>query len=150
LNILKPRSLRVTSVLLIALCIFFVLLYLAAEKKNAHEEKVMETYRLQPGPLLLLRFRAAIGNCEAAYRVAQHHMFFSMDETSAERYYRLASGAKCSNPNEMAHLISLLEWKSSYDVEVDELVSRIGKLDRKLGDAAAMEVALTRKQRTSQ
>jgi hypothetical protein len=77
-------------------------------------------------------------------------MFFSMDETSAERYYRLASGAKCSNPNAMAHLISLLEWRSDYDVEVDELVSRIGKLDRKLGDAAAMEVVLTRKQRTSQ
>lgn len=97
-----------------------------------------QPFELTLQELSLLRIESAKGNCAAAYRVAQYHLYSSLDLQQAEKYYRLA--AKCPNPDALAGLITVLQ-KSEDDPELDEIIVSLRKLDSKMGESASIEVA---------
>jgi hypothetical protein len=103
-------------------------------------------FHLTPQELSMLRTESEKGNCAAAYRVAQHHLYLSLDMQQAEKYYRLA--AKCPNADALAGLITVLQ-KPEDDPELDEIIVSLRKLDPKMGESASIEVANRRTYRTS-
>lgn len=117
-------------------------------------EKGNETYsgpefalrKLTATELAAFSSKGLSGDCIAAYKVGRHHMFYTFDEAQAVRFFRIAS--KCPNANAHASLISLLVGKSESDAEVDESLLALGKLDPKMAEAASVEIALRRKQRS--
>ena len=89
---------------------------------------------------------AVNGDCAAAYKLAQHHLYSTLQMDQAEKYYRIA--AKCANPEALVGLITVLR-KPEYDPEIDKLIASLKKLDSKKGAEAADEVALRRAERAT-
>lgn len=85
------------------------------------------------------------GNCTAAYRVAVYHLYVSSDMQQAEKHYRRA--VKCPIADAFAGLITVLR-RPEDDAEIDELLVTLKKLDPKLGESAAIDVADRRGDRT--
>lgn len=85
------------------------------------------------------------GNCTSAYRLAQYHLYSSLDMRQAEKYFRRA--AKCQNADALVGLITVLR-KPENDAEIDELLTSLKILDAKKGESASEEVALRRAERT--
>jgi hypothetical protein len=91
-----------------------------------------------------LGVEAQQGHCASAYRLAQYHLFATLELPKAEKYFRVA--AKCQDPNALVGLIVLLR-KPENDAEIDDLLVELKKLDAKQGESAAVEVALRRAER---
>lgn len=118
-------------------------LWLWSPQRTASNENERPFY-LTHGELKRLEGDAARGNCLAAYRVAQYHLYGSLNLVDAEKYFRLA--AKCPNPEALVGLITVLR-SPAHDTEVDQLLFELTKLDAKRGDEARQEVALRRAER---
>jgi TPR repeat protein len=116
---------------------------------TAHDDALIrgdQPYQLAPQELSMLRIESTKGNCAAAYRVAQYHLYSSLDLQQAEKYYRLA--AKCPNPDALTGLIIVLR-KPEDDPELDEIIVSLRKLNPKMGESASIEVTNRRAYRTS-
>jgi hypothetical protein len=85
------------------------------------------------------------GNCASAYRLAQYHLYSSLELRHAEKYFRCA--AKCQDANALVGLITVLR-KPENDAEIDKLLISLRKIDAKKGESASEEVALRRAERT--
>lgn len=70
---------------------------------------------------------ARAGDCNAAYKLGRHHVFFSLNTNEAIRWYRLA--AQCPNPNAKGELLGILMHFESHDAEVDRLLLEIEQID---------------------
>lgn len=97
-----------------------------------------------------LVIKAWLGNCEAAYKLGRHHVFFSLDANQAIRWYRLA--AKCPHAAAKGELLGILMHFQAQDTEVDRLLSEIAELDPKAAedDRAAVESVRKSRKRPSQ
>jgi hypothetical protein len=89
--------------------------------------------------------RAQAGDCDAAYRVARHHHFFSMNVDEAIRFYRIA--AKCPDVNAKEALIIILMHFSEADAEVDKLLLQMDGLEPERAAAIRKEIAANRARR---
>ncbi len=101
-------------------------------------------YQLASHELSELDAQALNGNCDAAYKVAQHHLYATLDMQMAERYFRLA--AKCGRPEALVGLITVLR-KPEHDAEIDDLLKSLKIADPTQGEKASQEVALRRAER---
>jgi hypothetical protein len=116
---------------------------------TAHSDAAIrgdQPFQLTLQELSMLRIESAKGSCAAAYRVAQYHLYSSLDMQQAEKYYRLA--ARCPNADALAGLITVLQ-KPEDDPELEEIIVSLRKLDPKMGESASIEVANRRAYRTS-
>lgn len=93
---------------------------------------------------------AWLGDCEAAYKLGRHHLFFSLNTNEAIRWYRLA--VKCPHAAAKGELIMVLMHFEAEDAEVDRLLAEIAKLDPKAAayDRASVESVRRARQSPSQ
>lgn len=87
---------------------------------------------------------AKSGDCQAAYKLARHHIFYTVNTNEAIRWYRLA--ARCPYAPAKGELVGILMHFDTYDSEVDRLLSEIEHLDPK---SAADDRAAVRSVRAS-
>jgi hypothetical protein len=71
--------------------------------------------------------RARLGDCDAAFTLARHHVFYTTNDNEAIRWFRVA--AKCPNVNAKGELLVLLMHDPEHDAEVDRLLVEIEQLD---------------------
>jgi hypothetical protein len=140
------RSRIVATVAISALAVGCVFFFNSFNKKpQDYDGDEFNLRRLGPVELSLLSREGLNGNCASAYKVAQHHMYYSLDEVQATKFYRLA--ARCPNPNAEASLITLLAGNQAFDAEVDASLAKLKKLDPKLAEGASIEIIIRRGER---
>jgi hypothetical protein len=130
------------------LCVFFVsaiavaaLVFSSLRFMKASEiGPAAATYQLSDRQLAQLESAALAGDCAAAERIGRHHLFFSLQEDEATKWYRLA--AKCPNANAKAQLIALLMDYPKNSAEVDKLLEEISTIDSRIADEARVAVNL--------
>ena len=88
-----------------------------------------QAYRLDDRTYARLATLAQGGDCEAAYKVARHHVFFTSNRDEAKKWYRIA--AKCPHANAKDELANLLMYTPEDDAEVERLLSELERLDPK-------------------
>ena len=88
-----------------------------------------EAYRLDVPIYARLARLAQGGDCEAAYKVARHHVFFTSNVDEAKKWYRIA--AKCPLADAKDELANLLMYTPEDDAEVERLLSELERLDPK-------------------
>jgi hypothetical protein len=125
---------------------YCVLLFgLSGKAQETYQGPEFNLRRLTPVELKTLSHLASSGDCIAAYKVARHHMYYSLDDAQAIIFFRLAS--KCPNANAHASLISLLASKPAFDEEVDKILSELRTLDPLMGENASIEISHRRQAR---
>jgi hypothetical protein len=135
------------AVAVVALCCLF-LSNTPSKTRDRYQGPDFELRRLSIEELEALSRDAKNGDCSAAYKVGQHHMYYSLDHEKAIVFYRIAT--KCPNANAHASLISILAGKPEYDAEVDKILSELTKIDPRTGESASVHVShlrLARSQR---
>jgi hypothetical protein len=137
----------VIAVAAVAICFTF-LFGVSKKTQDRYRGPEFDLRRLTPTELSTLSRDALSGNCFAAYKVARHHMYYSLDDARAILFFRLA--AKCPNANAYASLISLLASNPDFDAEVDKDLSELIKIDPQMGYGASVEITLRRSARTRQ
>lgn len=101
-----------------------------------------EEYRLDDSTYAQLATSARTGDCDAAYRLGRHHMFFSLNMEEAARWYRIA--AKCPHSHAKGELVVVLMYDPRADKEVDRLLSELEQLDPEAAKGDRREVARVR------
>ena len=143
----RKRSLLAAGLLIIsALAIGYAIFF---GKKIVTEDETMRgdrPFSLTQRDVSKLGVEAGKGDCAEAYKLAQYHLYSSLELPQAEKYFRVA--AKCQDPDALVGLITILR-KPENDAEIDDLLFSLKKIDRKRGDSASEEVALRRAERTS-
>lgn len=133
----------ITGLAVSAVAVGLVYLITLPDKgKDAYRGPQFDLRKLTPAELTTLGSKGLGGDCIAAYKVARHHMFYSLDEAQAVIFFRLAS--KCPNANAHASLISLLVSKPAFDAEVDKSLAELRKLDPRMAEDASVEISLRR------
>ena len=102
--------------------------------------------KLEPAELASLASKAMKGDCRSAYKVARHHLYYSLDHKQALNFFRIA--ATCPNANAFAHLADLLTDDPSADGEVDALLISLKKLDPVSADDTRIHISMRRAART--
>jgi TPR repeat protein len=139
--ILVAIGLSIIVLLVIGCVIYF-------SKSSILEHEAMRGYRpfhLTQGELSKLGAEAEKGNCASEYRLAQYHLYSSLELSQAEKYFRQA--AKCQNADALVGLITILRNPEN-DAMVDDLLTTLKMIDAKKGESASEEVALRRAERT--
>jgi hypothetical protein len=95
--------------------------------------------KLEAQELIKLTETALEGDCDAAYQVALHHEYFSLEDGKTIQFLRLA--AKCDNPGAYEGLIATLAGRREFAAEVDAALIQLRRLDPKRADAAETEIA---------
>ena len=93
-----------------------------------------EAYRLDDRTYARLAMLAQRGECEAAYKVARHHVFFTSNVDEAKKWYRIA--AKCPLADAKDELANLLMYTPEDDAEVEKLLSEIELIDPKMAKSS--------------
>lgn len=88
-----------------------------------------EVYRLEDRTYVRLATQAQKGDCEAAYKVARHHVFVTANRDEAKKWYRIA--AKCPHADAKDELANLLMYTSEDDAEIERLLSELEQVDPK-------------------
>ena len=117
---------------------------LAPSERQAPDEAVAgyAPYRLDGATYDHLSKLAQAGDCDAAYRLGRHHMFFSLNMEEAVRWYRIA--AKCPDVRAKNELVGVLMHTSDDDAEIERLLSEIEQIDAKLAESPRQSVAAAR------
>jgi hypothetical protein len=121
----KNTVIVVISLILLTTIGLFLNLFVHDEVRV--EDSPAGKYRIAEPEYSSLAKLAQSGNCEAAYKLGRHHVFFTSNTTEAIRWYRLAS--KCPHANAKGELISILMHFDTDDAEVDRLLSEIDAID---------------------
>jgi TPR repeat protein len=90
-------------------------------------------FHLTQGELSKRGAEAEKGNCASAYRLAQYHLYSTLELSQAEKYFRQA--AKCQNADALVGLITILR-NPEHDAEVDDLLSSLKMIDARKGESA--------------
>ena len=101
-----------------------------------------ERYRLDAATYHRLVKAAEAGDCDAAYHVARHYVFYAVDRNEAIRWYRIA--AKCPHADAKDELLNLLVYTAADDAEVDRLLSELELIDPKMAKHDRESVAAMR------
>ncbi len=88
--------------------------------------------------------KAERGDCISAYRLAQYHLYASLDLEEAEKNFRRA--ARCQNFDALVGLITILR-KPENDAEIDDLLMILKRLDPEKSESALQEIKLRRSER---
>jgi hypothetical protein len=112
------------------------------------EDSPAGSFRIAEPAYTRLANEAQSGDCQAAYRLARHHIFFTLNTNEAVRWYRLAS--KCPYAPAKGELAGILMHFDSYDAEVDRLLSEIEELDLKAAEKDRAAVKSVRASRAPQ
>ncbi|MFL6710085.1 MAG: hypothetical protein ACJ8HI_17935 [Massilia sp.] len=143
----RKGGLIATGLSIIALLAIGCAVYFQQSRIPADEEQRGDRpFNLTQRDLSQLVAEAGKGNCVSAYRLAQYHLYSSLELQQAEKYFRLA--AKCQNADALVGLITILR-KPENDAEIDDLLVSLKKIDAKKGESASEEVALRRTERPS-
>lgn len=140
-RMLFAGGLLIISALAIAYLIFFGKTF-SVENEMMRDDR---PFSLTQRDVAKLGVQAEKGDCAAAYRLAQYHLYASLALPQAEKYYRIA--AKCQGPDAMVGLITVLR-KPENDAEIDQLIISLKAIDPEKGDSASEEIALRRSERT--
>jgi len=111
------------------------------------EDSPAGAYRVAEPAYSRLVTAAQAGNCDAAYKLGRHHIFFSLNTKEAIRWYRLA--AKCPNANAKGELVGILMHFGTADAEVDKLLLEIEQLDPEAAEGERAAVHSVRSLRGS-
>lgn len=139
-GILLATGLSIIALLAIGCAIYFQQSSIRADESPRGGRPFSLTQR----DLSKLGAEAEKANCASAYRLAQYHLYSSLNLQQAEKYFRLA--AKCQNADALVGLITILR-KPENDAEIDDLLISLKKIDAKKGESASEEVALRRAER---
>ena len=71
-------------------------------------------------------------DCDAAFRLARHHAFYTTNYDEAVHWYRIA--ARCPHVGAKGELIAMLRFSPKDDREVDRLLLEIEHLDPKAAE----------------
>ncbi len=112
------------------------------DQKDSHG-----SFALNPVEIHILSFEAIRGDCGAAYRVRRHHLYVSLNYKKATKCFRIAAACVSPNSNAIAGLITVLR-RPEDDVEVDNLISTLKRINPRYGADAQTEVELRRKGRS--
>jgi hypothetical protein len=134
-----------SAIALTCICGAYLALAIATQTPHDFLDKEYQLRKLEPAELSIISNQGRKGDCGAAYRVARHHLYYTLNDDAAEIFLRIA--AKCQNPFALAHLASLLTDKPAFDGEVDRILVRLKKLDLKMGEEAAVQIAMRRGER---
>jgi hypothetical protein len=89
---------------------------------------------------------ARAGDCRSAYKIAQHHSYWTLQFDEAEIWLRIA--AKCDDAPSKEALIALLldkEYEAGVSAEIDRLLVELHKLDEKSAKRVSNVVTARRK-----
>lgn len=101
-----------------------------------------EAYRLDDRSYARLARLAQGGDCDAAYKVARHHVFFTSNRDEAKKWYRIA--VKCPHVDAKDELANLLMYTPEDDAEVERLLSELDRLDPKKARSSREGFAMMR------
>lgn len=134
----KRVVIAVASFMSLAALAFFIGPFKRQDQVRA-EDSPAGKYRIVEPAYSRLANAAQFGDCEAAYKLGRHHVFFTLKTNEAIRWYRLA--AKCPHAAAKGELVAILMHFDTEDAEVDRLLSEIAEIDPKAAenDKAAVE-----------
>jgi hypothetical protein len=98
--------------------------------------------KLESAELASFASKAMKGDCRSAYKVARHHLYYSLDHKQALIFFRIA--ATCRNANAFAHLADLLTDDPTADGEVDALLTSLEELDPVSADDTRIHISMRR------